>query len=74
MPLTWDTDSEGHYAAVFDEAGAMRFRLIVEPVGSRWGVDGPRSRSNRATRRRGYAPRGHEGRGTGGAPRRVKPS
>jgi hypothetical protein len=37
MPLTWDIDSEGYYATAIDEAGAMRFRLIVEPVGARWG-------------------------------------
>ena len=37
MPLTSDEDSEGYYAKVTDAAGAMRFRLIVEPVGNRWG-------------------------------------
>ena len=37
MPLCWDVSERRYCATVFDGVGEKRFRLIVEPVGNRWG-------------------------------------
>lgn len=37
MPLCWNVSKRRYCATIFDEVGEKRFRLIVEPVGNRWG-------------------------------------